>query len=155
MDLFRPFAVVLLTSCADPAVNVEEMLAEIDCADGEKRKRIASYLMTRDESLVVCHEGKAPRRFHLAPIKAKELNRLVFDLAKPDGDELWAIVARCLVKADGDLVLERKGDVLTGAAMDALAEEIGLAGIRELGDAVLKRTVPPKALLAPFALRGG
>lgn len=154
MELFRPFRAVLVTSHADPALDTDAMLEEIECADGEKRKRVSSYLATRDEALLACIPGLIPRWFSLAPIKARDLNRIVADLAQPSGDELWAIVARCLLSADG-LEVERKAEVLTSESMDRLADEIGLAGIRELGEAVLRRTVPPKAALAPFASRGG
>ena len=163
MDLSKPFRVVLVTSTTDPAIDADAMLERVKLA-GTECKRVEAYLATRDATHLVFRPATVPTWYELRPIKARELNALVDDLRAPTGAELWAIVARCLVSIDG--VTWAEGDrvtvdamrgttVLSEQGMERVAEVAGLGGVRELGDAVLRRAVPPASALAPFASQPG
>jgi len=166
MSLASPFEIVCVTSAQDPALDEAEMLAEIELANGRRVPRVAAYLATRDPAHLRFIPGKEPVWYRLRAIRARELNALVSDPLRPTGEELWTIAQRCLEGVRGATLLTLREDdfrvldaknglrMLTDAAFDRVAEEIGIAGVRELGQAVLTRA-QPRSALAPFDLRLG
>ncbi len=165
MSLSEPFDVVLLEP-TDPAIDADKMLEEVQFA-GTKATRIAAYVQTRDVAHLAFREGAKPVRYRVRPVRARELNALVADLAAPTGDELWSLVQRCLVSIDGAPEFKLSDDdfvtidamrsvrALKDAAMDRVAEVAGLRGVREIGGAILRRGSVAASALAPFALPRG
>lgn len=158
MSLSKSFETVLVTSTTDPAIDEAAMLATIDYG-GTQRARIEAFVLTRDLAHVVFLPGSTPVKYTLRPLSARESNSLVADLRAPSPDELWTLVQRCLVSVNpSEIAIEhrtldavRGTRMVTDDSMEALAAEIGLAGLRELGSAVLQRVVPSARALAPFA----
>lgn len=166
VSVLSTFALVLM-GVTDRAVDTPAMLEKIDCADGEKRRRLDAYLATYDEQFLRLKTGSKPIRFHLAPLRQRTVNRLVEDPESPSGDELWQLVAASLLDIDdpsGKLKLSdsdrAKPDAdgrraLTEDAMERIAGALGIAAIREIGAALVRRASLPEWASAPFVSGAG
>ena len=161
MSLSKTFRVVLISSAIEPALDVEAMMQEVQLS-GVKATRISAYVATRDERHLAIVEGREPSWYTLRPLSARETNSLVGDLRSPDPAELWSIVRRCLVAVSAEGLTLGDEDFriidavrgtreLTESAMERVAEHVGLAGVRELGECLVRRASVPASATAPFA----
>lgn len=163
---FAPFKFVLML-VTDPAVDDRAMVEEIECADGRKRRRIDAYLATFDEQFLRLKPGAEPVRFELGPLRQRTVNRLVEDPEHPSPDELWMLVGASLIAihdpsgklslSDGDRI-KPDGDgrrAVNEEAMERLAAQVGIAAIREIGMALVRRATLPEWASAPFVSAGG
>lgn len=160
MDLSKQFDTCLALSNLDPAIDAERIEEVID-----GKSRIERFYALRDVESLPLKEGMQPVTFTLRPLGARELNALLSSTNPVDvpPSELWTVVQRCLVavKNDADFALTeddfqvidaaRGTKMLKSDAMDRLAAQYGLNGVRELGRAVVQRAAPPARVLAPFA----
>ena len=161
MSLSKSFRTVLVSSAIDPALDVEAMVQEVALTGG-KVTRISAYISTRDPRHLAFVEGRTPSWYTLRPLTARETNSLVGDLRDPAPNELWTIVRRCLCSVESDgfdlgdddfrvIDAARGTKELTEPAMERLAEHVGLSGVRELGECLVRRAMVPVSALAPFA----
>jgi hypothetical protein len=166
LKLSESFDVLLLLSRPEPAIDEAAMLEEI-AFQGVKSTRLAAYLTTRDPSHLAFLPGSSPTLYRVRPLRAREANEIVQALDAPKPDELWDVVRACFEGVKGENVpvfgedsfvvidARRKLRRLTDDAMETLADFCGLKGVRELGEAVIRRAVLASSDAAPFALPHG
>lgn len=165
MSIFSQFKCVLVLSELDPAIDEQTMFPTDESGNAIPNTNGMKYLATRDEQFIKTHEGKEPVWFVLKPVKAKMLNAMVADLARPTMNELWSLTQHCLIAIENSsFVLDLKdfktigtGEEkrLTDDAMERIAEQWNVNSIRELGQALLVRARLPKEKLTNFLSQAG